>query len=249
MHKEDKIVILGVTGYTGSWLAKQLVEAGYMNIVGSYQNEEKMNYLEAQFPSITGVEVDLLNDPDALQQILQGAKWVFNNSAPFTGEEKTMDDFVQTKLHMVDQLFTAINMSQTVEKLVHLGSAASVAFGLQDPEIKVIDEDIWNDVEGLDYPYERFVVMKTYEENRIWELAKVSALDVSILHPTNIIGPSVTTWHHDMIYANLHGSKYTVNGPMDCIDVRDLAAAEIALMNNEESSGKRVLGIGFSISK
>ncbi len=53
-------------------------------------------------------------------------------------------------------------------------------------------------------------------------------------------------WQHDMIYAYLHGSDLQVNGPLDCIDVRDVAGIEIALMNNTQSTGKRVLGLGFT---
>lgn len=54
------------------------------------------------------------------------------------------------------------------------------------------------------------------------------------------------TWQHDMIYAYLHGSQQLVDGPLDCIDVRNFAGIEIALMNNNASNGKRVLGLGFT---
>lgn len=41
MEKNDQITILGITGYTGAWLAKTLTDRGYTNIVGTYRNPEK----------------------------------------------------------------------------------------------------------------------------------------------------------------------------------------------------------------
>lgn len=248
MQKNDKIVIIGITGYTGAWLATKLVEQGFTQIIGTYRNNEKWTKLKKQLPSITGVKADLIHSVEKVSTLIKGSKWVFNNSAPFTGKEQTIDDFIKTKQLVVDQLFHAIKKAGTVKKLVHLGSAAAVGFGNTDPHKKTITEEDWTDVEHLDYPYERFVVMKTYEERRIWELANQLNLAVTIIHPTNIIGPSCVPWHHDMIFANLNKGTYLVNGPMDCIDVRDVAMQEIALMENPASDGKRVLGIGFSFS-
>lgn len=162
MEKDDKIVILGVTGYMGAWLAKTLIDQGYTNVLGTYRNHQKKDCLKKQLPSLIYVEADLLASPEKNVQVVAGSKWVFNDSAPFTGKEKTIDDFIHTKLAAVDHLFKAISVAGTVEKLVHIGSVAAVGFGNTDPEKRIITEADWTDLEHLDYPYERFVVMKTY---------------------------------------------------------------------------------------
>lgn len=246
MKKTDKITIMGITGYTGAWLAKKLTDAGFTNIVGTYRNQAKMNSLKDQLPNITGIQADILENSEAVEQALVGSKWLFNNSAPFTGREKTIDDFVATKITAVNDLFKIIAKVGTIEKMVHLGSAAAIYMGIADPTKTIIDEDTWADLAQMDHHYEPFIDMKVAEEKRIDDLAQIMGLDVTVLHPTNIVGPSFTDWQHDMIYAYMHGNGPIVDGPLDCIDVRDIAGIEIALMNNDEASGKRVLGLGFT---
>ncbi|WP_155985772.1 NAD-dependent epimerase/dehydratase family protein [Paenibacillus gorillae] len=43
MDRNDKIVIIGVTGYIGTWIAKQLTDMGYSRIIGTYRMKRKSN--------------------------------------------------------------------------------------------------------------------------------------------------------------------------------------------------------------
>lgn len=248
MKKDDQIVIIGVTGYMGSWLAKSLSDDGYTNITGTFRNQAKMNYLKQVLPKINGIKANLIASPDQITVALNGAKWVFNDSASFEGHEQTVDDYVKTKVQAVDNLFDAIKANKTVNKLLQIGSSAAISMGNTDEQKKVFTEDDWADLDSLDYPYEPFISMKVMEEKRVWQLTKETGISATVLHPTNVVGPSFTPWQHDMIYAYLHEGTYLADGPMDSVDVRDLAQEEIALMNNEAASGKRVLGLGFTTS-
>lgn len=246
MNKQDQITILGITGYIGSWLAKTLTDQGYTNIVGTYRQQEKMAYLKKQLPNIKGLQADLLHADKSLYESIAGSKWVFNNTAPFTGKEKSIDDFIATKRLAVDNLFKAISAAGTVKKLVHIGSVGAVGYGMNDSNKEIINEDDWTDIEHMDYPYEKFAIMKVLEEKRVWELAGIINLKVTVLHPTNVIGPSYTKWQHDMIYAYLHGNTYLVDGPMESVDVRDLADFEASIMNDTRTDQKRIIGLGFT---
>ncbi|WP_439425595.1 NAD-dependent epimerase/dehydratase family protein [Oenococcus alcoholitolerans] len=248
MNKTDRITILGITGYMGAWLAKDLSDQGFTNIVGTYLDQNKADFLKKELPSIEFIKGDLLSDLSAIKKAIAGSQWVFNDTAPFSGKEKTVADFVKTKEKAVDNLFRAIADAGTVKKLLQIGSAGAVGYGSTDPDKKIVTEDDWTDVEDMDYPYEPFAVMKTAEEKRIRYLADIIGLDFTVLHPTNVIGPSFTHWQHDMIYAYLFDGKYLVDGPMDSVDVRDLAKLEIALMENPAADSKRVLGLGFTTS-
>ncbi|MGX6427813.1 NAD-dependent epimerase/dehydratase family protein [Levilactobacillus yonginensis] len=246
MNKDDKITILGVTGYTGAWLAKTLSDAGYTNITGTYRDAQKMATLTKLLPNIHGVQADLLASPDQVVIALTDAQWVFNNSAPFTGQERTTADFVRTKVTAIDNLFKGLARAQTAQKLIQMGSVAAIDMGIADTSVTTIDEDTWPDLAHMDAAYEPFVNMKVREEQRVRELAGIMGLAVTVVHPTNIVGPSYTPWQHDMIYAYLHGSQPLVDGPMDSVDVRDIAGLELALMINPASDGKRVMGLGFT---
>lgn len=245
MLPEDQITILGITGYTGAWLAQTLTAAGYANIVGTYRDADKMTVLQQRLPNLTGVKADLLTSPDQVALAVKGSRWVFNNAAPFTGQEATMADYVTTKTTAINHLMHAIYRAGTVQKVVHLGSAAAIYMGIADPTQPVIDEDTWADVNHMHDHYEPFIDMKVAEERRLRDLAQIQDLDVAVLHPTNIVGPSLMDWQHDMIYAYLHGNGPLVDGPLDCIDVRDVAGMELAMMN-DVTGADRVLGLGFT---
>ncbi|MGN1398247.1 MAG: NAD-dependent epimerase/dehydratase family protein [Streptococcus gallolyticus] len=250
MKKEDKIAILGITGYMGAWVAKKLSDQGFTNIVGTYYNQEKMDDLQQRLPHIRGIRADILKtgDQEKLNEFLADVKWIFNNTAPFTGKEKSLEDFATTKVLAINHLFKIVNHIQSVEKIVHLGSGGSVGFGIVDDAKLILTEDDWTDLNLSDYPYDKFMVAKVAEEKRILDLAEICNVPVSIVDPMNVVGPSFTPWQHDMVYANL-ANRATINdGKMDCVDVRDIADLEIALITNPASNGKRVLGLGYTLS-
>ncbi|EHJ52124.1 NAD-dependent epimerase/dehydratase family protein [Streptococcus macacae] len=250
MKKEDKIAILGITGYTGAWLAKELSDQGFTNIVGTYNSQEKMDDLQRRLPQIKGIRLDILKEEEQekLVQTLASVSWLFNNSAPFSGKEETLEDFAATKILAVDNLFKAVNQVGTVQKIVHLGSGGAIGFGTIDDDKLVLTEDDWTNLDLPDYPYDKFMVAKVAEDKRLLDLSAICHIPVSIVDPMNIVGPSFTPWQHDMVYANLANRKVLPDGPMDCIDVRDVAGLEVALMTNPDADGKRVLGLSYSLS-
>ncbi|WP_412990286.1 NAD-dependent epimerase/dehydratase family protein [Pediococcus siamensis] len=248
MNKKDKIVILGITGYMGSWLAASLTQLGFTNLTGTFHNSQKFASLTQKLPNVRGVRADMLTEPTKILQALQGAKWVFNDTAPFTGEERAITDFVTTKLKAVNNLFWAISQVKSVEKLVHIGSIGAIGYGNTDPHKTVFTEADWTDVTHMDYPYDRFAVMKVKEEKRIWDLSHILGLKTTIIHPTNVIGPSFLEWNHDMINAYLKNRPYLVDGPMDSVDVRDIAGLQIDAMEKSQFDGKRVMGLGFTLN-
>lgn len=79
MKKEDKIAILGITGYMGAWVAKKLSDQGFTNIVGTYYNQEKMDDLQQRLPHIRGIRADILktSDQEKLNEFLADVKWIF----------------------------------------------------------------------------------------------------------------------------------------------------------------------------
>lgn len=243
MQKEDKIVILGITGYMGAWLAKDLTDAGFQNIYGSFGNPQKAKALQKQLPSLHLIHVDVLSDTDQLTKLIQDAKWVFNNTAAFSGREKTTTDYIVTKTLMANNIMQAIKNAGTVQKIVHLGSAGTIGNGHLNPNVTDYDE---SDYSAID-PKNIWGVMKLAEEKTIARWSELLNIDYIIIHPTNVIGPSFLSWNHDMIVAYLKNGGSMIDSQMDSVDVRDIAQMEFSLMNNPEAKDIRILGKGFSM--
>lgn len=250
MNKEDTILIFGVTGYTGAWLVKKLVDTGYTNIIGTYKTEDKANYIKKILPSIELKKVDLITDKGTVKELIHQSKWIFNNTATFTGTETSVEEMTESKLVAIKNIFDAIVESETTKKIVHLGSIGAIAYGNTYPEKSHFDETDWSNIE-VDHVIDPYMIIKTLEEKAIWEYQhSFTEKDKSIvvLHPTSVVGPSATPWQHDMIYANLKNGGYKIENQIDSVDVRDLADMAINLMNNEEANNIRILAKGFVMS-
>ncbi|MQS97514.1 NAD-dependent epimerase/dehydratase family protein [Companilactobacillus halodurans] len=243
MNKENKIVVLGITGYMGSWLAKDLSDAGYKNIFGSFTNSKKAAALKDVLPDLNLVDIDVLSDNDKLTEIMQDAKWVFNDTAAFTGKEKTTTDYIVTKTMMANNVMQTIKQAGTVEKIVHLGSVGAIGSGHMNPEITEYDE---SDYSAID-PDNIWGVMKLAEERTVTQWCENLGINYVIVHPTNVIGPSFLAWNHDMIPAYLKNGNPMIDSQMDSVDVRDIAKLELTLMGNPDINNIRILGKGFTM--
>lgn len=62
---------------------------------------------------------------------------------------------------------------------------------------------------------------------------------MTMIHPTHIMGPSFVIWHNDMIYAMLCDDRAMADSQLYGVDVRDVAAMNIALMKSTPANGKR----------
>jgi len=243
MNKTDKIVVLGATGYMGSWLVKDLTDAGFKNIYGSFGNQKKANALLKALPNLQLTQINVLTDTDKLNDIMQDAKWVFNDTAAFSGNEKTTTDYIVTKTIMANNVMLAIKNAGTVQKIVHLGSVGTIGAGHLDPTVTEYDE---TDYSALD-PNNIWGVMKIAEEKVVTRWANELNLDYVIVHPTNVIGPSFLQWNHDMIPAYLKNGGTMIDSQMDSVDVRDIAQLEISMMTNSAAKNIRIMGKGFNM--
>lgn len=250
MKTTDKVLVVGATGYTGAWLIDTLSGLGFTNITGTYRSEEKADYMKKKYPDVTFIKADLLTD-DNWAEATKDAKWIFNNSATFDPNDQTTEEISQTKVNAVERLYQFANEAGTVEKIVQLGSEGGVSYGNTDPNKTVFNEDDWTDptTPGL---ADIFMIIKPYEEKAADDFIanddkNDSGMKLTVLHPTSIIGPSVTPWQHDMIYAYLANDGFIAESQMYSVDVRDLANMEITLMNDPNTSGKRYLGSGMKL--
>ena len=243
MNKDDKVVVLGATGYMGSWLIQDLFDAGYTNVYGTFNNPEKAQALQSDFAKLHLVQIDVLNDNAKLIELMKDTRWLFNDTAAFSGQEKTTDDYILTKTIMVNNVMQAVKQAGTVRKIVHIGSVGTIGAGHYDPSVLEYDE---SDVSAMD-PDNIWGIMKVAEEKTVTRWCKALDIDYVIVHPTNVIGPSKLAWNHDMIVAYLKNGQPLIDSQMDSIDVRDVAQMQLDLMNNDQAKNIRILGTGFTL--
>ncbi len=247
MNLNDKIVIIGVTGYIGAWIAKQLTDMGYTRITGTYRNEEKAQQLQTMLPHVNFCKAHL-GEKGNWQEVLSEAKWIFNQGSAFNPNDKTFKDKGRTKEQGIRMLLQLAVESGSVKKIVHTSAESTIAYANEDLSKMTFTEDDWTNEnrEGL---FDLHMVSKTMEEKAAWSFIRsdenTTNMSMTTIHPTHVVGPSFAPWHHDMIYAMLHGDRAMADAQLYGVDVRDAAAMNIALMKSAEADGKRHFASAF----
>ncbi|HDR6289162.1 TPA: NAD-dependent epimerase/dehydratase family protein [Bacillus cereus] len=247
MEKNDKIVIIGVTGYIGSWIAKQLTDMGYTQIFGTYRNESKAQQLQSMLPNVNFYKANL-GELENWHEVLSEAKWIFNQGSAFNANDKTFKYRGRTKEKGIRMLLQLAVESGSVKKIVHTAAESTIAYANEDPSKTTFTEDDWTNEnrEGL---FDHNMVSKTMEEKAAWLFIhsheNTSNIIMTTIHPTHVMGPSFVPWHNDMIYAMLRGDRTMADSQLYGVDVRDAAAMNIALMESTVANGKRHFASAF----
>ncbi|MFE4713947.1 MULTISPECIES: NAD-dependent epimerase/dehydratase family protein [unclassified Paenibacillus] len=247
MELNDKIVIIGVTGYIGAWVAKKLTDMGYNQIVGTYRNEAKAGQLQTLLPNVNFYKANL-GETENWHEVLSGAKWIFNQGSASSPNDKTFKDRGRTKEKGIRMLLQMAVDTGTVKKIVHTTAESTIAYGNEDLSKTTFTEDDWTneDREGL---FDHNMVSKTMEEKAAWSFIRsqenTTNIIMTTIHPTHVMGPSFVPWHNDMIYAMLRGDRAMADSQLYGVDVRDAAAMNIALMKSTEANGTRHFASAF----
>ncbi|KOY15299.1 NAD-dependent epimerase/dehydratase family protein [Paenibacillus xylanivorans] len=247
MEPNDKIVIIGVTGYIGAWIAKQLTDMGYNHIVGTYRNEAKAQQLQTLLPNVNFYKANI-GETENWHEVLREAKWIFNQGSGFSPNDKTFKDRGRTKQKGIRLLLQLAVDSGSVKKFVHTTAESTIAYGNEDPSKTTFTEDDWTNEDrgGL---FDHNMVSKTMEERAAWSFIQshenISNIIMTTIHPTHVMGPSFVPWHNDMIYAMLRGDRAMADSQLYGVDVRDAAAMNITLMKSTAANGKRHFASAF----
>jgi dihydroflavonol-4-reductase len=247
MQPGDLCFVSGVSGFLGSWIAKELVDAGFRvrGSVRSLDDAERVSTLCGILPGVELVAADLRKE-GGWRQALAGCKWIFHVASPQavkTESERTAGALSGTRF-----LLTAAAAEPAVQKVVVTSSEAAIAYG--HPRSKQhFDESVWTDLDGLDRraDYHR---SKTLAERRAWEWADDVKLNprripLSTVNPSLILGPSLVPWGRFSLglLGDVAQGKMPVMLDMTVrvVDVRDCARMHLAVMRDPGCNGQRHL--------
>lgn len=247
MQKNDLTLITGITGFMATHIAKQLLAQGY-RVRGTYRSESKLPFIKQLLPGIELVKADLNGDA-GWAEALDGVQWLFHVASPQA--VATESHRSETAVVGIDNIFKFALQSPTLKKIVLTSSEAAIAYGGQNKQ--VYSENDWTnaDMPNLD----DYLKSKTLEERRAWAMindddTNPQHIPMTTINPSFVIGPSLVPWARYSAKQIMQLVKLPVALPMKgyAVDVRDVAAMQIALMNNAEANGTRNLAMGMKMS-
>jgi nucleoside-diphosphate-sugar epimerase len=232
-----KILITGISGLFGSYLAKEFAALG--DIHGFRRTQSSLRLLEGiEFP-ITWHEGEL-SDIESLENALQGIDLVIHAAGKVSFDPSDKDSLHRTNVDGTTNLINAM-LNMGVKKLLHVSSVSAIG---RSPELMQLDENFkWTESPlNTDYGISKYLA-----ELEAWR-GEQEGLDLIVVNPSILLGKvsddrSSTDIYHYVIEENTYYPK----GDLNYIDVRD-AARQARELVEKEAWGERFILNKESIS-
>jgi len=242
------VCVTGATGFIATHIIQQLLDKGYnvRGTVRSVANKGKLKYLTDLDPTGTHlqlVEADLLQN-GSFDEAVKGCELVLHTASPYVLNVKDpYKDLVQPAVEGTRSVLESCAKAGTVKRVVVTSSMAAVT---DSPENDyVYTEFDWNKESSLTRnPY---YYSKVLAEKEAWkfveEMPANKRFALVTINPFVVLGPEHNAQavnSSNSIIKDMLSGKYP--GIMDLawgmVDVRDVAAAHILVMENRDAIGR-----------
>lgn len=238
------ILVTGATGLVGSRLAFDLVKQGHsvraikrpgrqldavQKIFSFYDAANGLHYFE----TIEWVEGDIL-DTESLRNAFEGINAVYHTAGMVSYRKKDLDALMAVNQEGTANVVNAA-LEAGVKKLCHISSVA--ALGKSRGEALTNEQTEWKPEECAS----NYSLSKFSAEQEVWR-GIAEGLNAVIVNPSIILGPAAADQSSGMLMAMLRkGLPYYPGGMSGYVDVRDVSAMAIVLMQSEVKNEKFLL--------
>ncbi|CCE63849.1 hypothetical protein TPHA_0F03690 [Tetrapisispora phaffii CBS 4417] len=261
--------ISGATGFIAQHIVDGLLKQNY-KVIGTARSQEKANKLMKQFSNNPNLSMEIvgdISDVNAFDEVMKKRgseiKYVLHTASPFhfnvTDIEK---ELLVPAVNGTRGILNSIKKyaNDTVERVVITSSFAAILdLNRFNDNSLVLSEANWNPVtkeEALSNPMAGYCASKTYAERAAWDFLKENEgsikFKLTTVNPVYVFGPQLFA---EDVKNVLNTSCEVVNQvvqstidttlPVDCsgqfVDVRDVAKAHIAGIQNDNCIGQRLL--------
>ena len=231
-----KILITGITGLFGSYLAKQFLPLGELH--GLKRKGSDVSLLGDLVNQIEWHEGDVL-DYQSLEEAVFGMDLIIHAAGFVSFDDRDKDRLFKINVEGTTNLTHAMQHCE-VKRLIHI---SSVAVFSRTKETLAIDEN----QQWVDSPYNTpYAESKYWAELEVWRAAQ-EGLEVMVMNPSVLLpkindGRSSSQIYHYV----LEGNKYYPLGTINCIDIRD-ASELVYLLFQKGNWGERYILNAHSI--
>lgn len=238
------ILVTGATGLVGSRLAFDLVSQGHdvraLKRPGRDLSEvnKVFSFYDAAngakyFTAIEWVEGDIL-DTESLIAAFEGVETVYHSAGLVSYRKKDFDTLMAVNQEGTANVVNAALVSD-VKKFCHISSVA--ALGKSKGDTLIDEQTEWNPEECAS----NYSLSKFSAEQEVWR-GIAEGLDAVIVNPSIILGPAAADQSSGMLMAMVRkGVPYYPGGKSGYVDVRDVSAMAIEIMQSDIKNEKFLL--------
>ncbi len=229
------ILVTGGTGLVGSHLLFDLCKSGKQvralkRANSTIANVKKVfsyytTHADELLKNIEWVDVDLL-DVYSLLDVMDGITEVYHCAAMVSFEPKHETEMMKINVEGTANMVNA-SLEKGIKKFCHVSSIATL--GIAEHEAFSTEETFWKSSPD----HSNYALSKYAAEREVWR-ASEEGLAVIIVNPSLIIGAG--NWKQSssaMFGVGYKGLKYYTGGANGFVDVRDVAALMVTLMDSE----------------
>jgi len=246
------VLVTSASGFIATHIIKQLQEGNYKvrGVLPNLEDEEKIKHLHNLCPEAENklelIQADT-SKSEAWEEPIKDVQYVIHVISPFPKtNSKDDNELVQPAVDETLAVLKACVAAKSVKRVLMTSSTAAVlSHSDVGGESKVYNEDDWSDPAKLD-PYGK---CKTLAEKAAWEYVKELSdeekIELTVINPSYVMGPvlpGTRCFSSEVVKVLLERDIPVVPKlNFSIVDVRDVAAAHVKAMTNEEAAGKRFI--------
>lgn len=237
------ILVTGGTGLVGSHLLYDLLRSG-KTVRALKRKQSNIANVEKVFSYYTSASKELakriewvdaeLTDIYSLLNVLDGVEYIYHCAAMVSFEAKHQAEMMLSNMEGTTNLVNAA-LTKNIKKFCYVSSIATLG---RDEHASLITENMFWKTSPENSNY---AVSKYGAEREVWRAAE-EGLNVVIVNPSLIIGAG--NWQQsssNMFSKAYKGIRFYTDGMSGFIDVRDVSALMIKLMESEISNQRFIL--------
>lgn len=227
------ILVIGGTGFVGSYLLRYLIKTGYTNVRAIKRAGSNMDLVSEVAEAVQWMDGDVL-DPYSLQDAMTGVEQVYHCAAVVSylpqDRKRVLAVNVEGTANVVNEALAC-----GVRKLIFAGSTAAV--GRPKEGFKADENTKWEYSKQMS----NYALSKHLAELEVWRGA-AEGLNVAVVNPAVILGAG--RWNDGplkifpLVWRNFPICPPGRNG---FVDVRDVARFMIRLMESDISGERFIL--------
>jgi dihydroflavonol-4-reductase len=240
----ERILLTGVTGYIGQHCAAELLKQGY-EVVGTIRSRTKADATRTAIAQVAPVErlrfaeADLMSDA-GWREAMSGCTFAIHVASPFfLAEPKNENELIGPAVEGTKRVVAAARQAG-VKRLVLTSSTFAIIAGKETGRYGPND---WSDTNANIGAYAK---SKTLAERAAWEAARGGTMELTVINPGAVFGPSLGAKLDGQSVAmmtKMIGGKMPMIPDMGfgMVDVRDVARLHVKAMTTANAAGKRFI--------
>lgn len=234
-----KVLVLGASGFLGSNLVRALLAKG--NEVRAFLRPIQEHQQALHHRTLKGLEIERaigdLNDPGSLTEACRGVQVVYQAASYYPTQTIPADKATAQALRETGNLLEAVRRT-SVERLVFTSTLTTIGFPKAPG--KLADETCPFNTSYPDNPY---LIAKVAMEDEVLKASR-AGLPAVVVNPTAFFGPfdsKPTSGTQILMIARRLMPAY-IQGPVNVIDVRDVAVGLIRAAERGRVGERYILG-------